>query len=255
MIAVRVPLILATAVLLFAAVAACSSGDEADEADAVAGGAAAAAAQDESGPYTLTQAPEANIELTSTKFNRIRRIPVQYTCTKESKYSTRTGTTTHGQEWSPPLAWASVPEGTRSIAIIMDDPDVSIEFEDRSEPWVHWVIWGLTPDATELAEQVPTTTEVSSLGATVRQGVNDYGTIGYSGPCPVAPKKGEVKDIWGQVSHAAAPHKYSFKIYALDIELDLPAGSTKNDLLRAMDGHILGMGALDGEYVPQHKGL
>ena len=143
-----------------------------------------------SGPYTLTQVPEANIELTSTKFNTIRRIPVEYTCTKESKYNTSTGTTTHGQEWSPPLAWDSVPEGTKSIAIIMDDPDVSI-----------------------------------------------------------------VKDIWGQVSHATAPHEYSFKIYALDIEVDLAAGSSKNDLLRAMDGHILGIGEIKGEYVPQHKGL
>ena len=254
MIVVRVPLILATIVLLFAVVAACSSGDGADEADTEAG-AAAATAPDESGPYTLTQVPEANIELTSTKFNTIRRIPVEYTCTKESKYKTRTGTTTHGQEWSPPLAWDSVPEGTKSIAIIMDDPDVSIEFEDRTEPWVHWVIWGLPPDVTELAEQVPTTTEVLSLGPSVRQGVNSYGTIGYSGPCPVAPKTGEVKDIWGQVSHATAPHEYSFKIYALDIEVDLAAGSSKNDLLRAMDRHILGIGEIKGEYVPQHKGL
>ena len=95
--------------------------------------------------------------------------------------------------------------------------------------WVHWVIFGLPPTVAELAENVPTT---ETLANGERQGMNDFKLIGYGGPCPPAGR----------------PHRYFFKLYALDAEIPLKARATKKDLLRAMEGHILAEGQLMGKF-------
>jgi Raf kinase inhibitor-like YbhB/YbcL family protein len=149
------------------------------------------------------------IQLTGSAFLEGAPIPGKYTC--------------DGQDISPPLKWKNVPQGTRSIALICDDPDAPVG------TWVHWVLYGLPGSVTELPEGVPNTTNLPN-GA--KQGLNDFGRIGYGGPCP--PGK--------------SAHRYFFKLYALDTELSLPPKATKKDLLRAMEGHILAEGQLMGTY-------
>lgn len=150
-----------------------------------------------------------SIELTSTAFQPGATIPKQYTG--------------DGADHSPPLRWSEPPAGTRSLALICDDPDAP-----RGN-WVHWVLFNLPGQTQELAEGVPTT---ETLGNGAKQGKNDFGKIGYGGP---APPKGK-------------PHRYFFKLYALDGSVDLPAGATKAQLVEAMKGHILAEGQLVGHY-------
>ena len=102
-----------------------------------------------------------SIQLTSTAFPEGKPIPEKYTC--------------DGADVSPPLKWANVPDGTKSIALISDDPDAPVG------TWVHWVIYNIPPEATELAEGIPKS-EVLTNGAT--QGMTDFKRIGYGGPCP-----------------------------------------------------------------------
>ena len=149
-----------------------------------------------------------DIKITSSAFEDGGLIPAKYTC--------------DGADVSPPLQWNKVPEGTKSIALICDDPDAPMG------TWVHWVIFGLPADIRELAEDVPPD---KTLPNGARQGTSDFGRIGYGGPCP-----------------PSGTHRYFFKIYALDRELDLPAGARKRDLLKAVEGHILGQGELVGKY-------
>jgi Raf kinase inhibitor-like YbhB/YbcL family protein len=238
----------------------CSSDGE-DETDAVA----PAAASDSAGPaaepgeYKLQQTFPLDIELTSTVFNRIRRIPIEYTCTDNEYYPTTGADIRYGQDKSPPLAWTGASAETVSFAIVVDDPDVAVDEErDPSEevvPFVHWVIWNIPATVTELDERVPTTTEVAAIGPDIRQGTNDFGGVGYGGPCPPP----NLTAIFGSQSgnydgeggglRKQSPHGYMFRVYALDAELDLPAGATKNELLKAMEGHVLSTGELKGEYV------
>ncbi|MER3473797.1 MAG: YbhB/YbcL family Raf kinase inhibitor-like protein [Armatimonadota bacterium] len=149
-----------------------------------------------------------DIRLTSTAFTEGGTIPRKYTC--------------DGADVSPPLAWDNVPEGTKSFALICDDPDAPMG------TWVHWVLFNLPADTRSLPEAVPPDKELPS-GA--RQGTNDFRKIGYGGPCP-----------------PRGTHRYYFKLYALDTLLDLPAGSSKAQLLKAMDGHVLAEGQLMGRY-------
>jgi Raf kinase inhibitor-like YbhB/YbcL family protein len=151
------------------------------------------------------------IKITSSVFEEDGLIPPKYTC--------------DGADISPPLQWDAVPEGTNSIALISDDPDAPMG------TWVHWVIFGLPADTRELAENIPPD-EILPNGA--RQGLSDFGRIGYGGPCP-----------------PSGTHRYFFKIYALDTEIDLPAGANKRQLLKAVEGHILGQGQLIGKYKRQ----
>lgn len=153
--------------------------------------------------------PALKIQIASSGFADGRPIPDQYTCA--------------GPNLSPPLTWTNVPVDVKSFALIADDPDAP------GGTWVHWVIYNLPPTATALAENVP---PLPQLPDGARQGFNDFGQTGYSGPCPPSGK----------------PHRYVFKIYALDRTLDLSAGATKRQLLRAMDGHILAAGQLTGTY-------
>ena len=149
------------------------------------------------------------IELTSTAFQKSETIPKQYTG--------------DGVDQSPPLRWSEPPAGTKSLALICDDPDAP------RGTWVHWVLFNLPPQTRELEESVPTT---AALPSGAKQGKNDFGNIGYGGP---APPKGK-------------PHRYFFKLYALDVTLDLPSGATKAQLEAAMKGHILAEGQLMGTY-------
>jgi Raf kinase inhibitor-like YbhB/YbcL family protein len=149
------------------------------------------------------------IQLTSSAFTEGASIPVKHTC--------------DGQNSSPPLTWSSVPQGARTLALVADDPDAP------AGTWVHWVIYNIPATAAELPEGIPTTETISNGAA---QGANDFGRSGYGGPCP---PRGN-------------PHRYYFKLYALDAELSLKPGATKKDLLRAMEGHILAQGQLMGTY-------
>lgn len=148
------------------------------------------------------------IKMTSSAFKEGDIIPRKYTC--------------DGQDISPPLAWESVPDATKSLALISDDPDAPMG------TWVHWVIFNLPPDAKELSENVPTQRELKN-GA--KQGTNDFRRIGYGGPCP-----------------PRGTHRYYFKLYALDTMIDISPGATKSQLLKAMEGHILAQGQLMGKY-------
>ena len=148
------------------------------------------------------------IKVTSTAFEEGGMIPKQYTC--------------DGTDVSPPLAWTSVPEGTKTIALICDDPDAPMG------TWVHWVLFNLPADVKELPENVQ---PQKSLETGAMQGTNDFRKIGYGGPCP-----------------PGGTHRYYFKLYALDSELNLQAGATKRELLKTMKGHILAEGQLMGRY-------
>ena len=128
-----------------------------------------------------------------------------------------------GEDRSPPLAWDEVPTETRSLALIADDPDAP------RGTYVHWVLFNLPADSIELAAGVPTRPELPS-GA--RQGLNDAGDVGYRGPCP---PRGN-------------PHRYVFRLYALDCALSLPPGINRSDLDAAMVGHILAEASLAGTY-------
>jgi len=153
-----------------------------------------------------------NIPVTSTAFAEGRPIPDKYTCS--------------GPNVSPVLRWGNAPAGTKSFALIADDPDAPVG------TWVHWVLYDLPPATMSLAENVPSSPELPDGS---KQGVNDFGQPGYGGPCPPPGK----------------PHRYFFKIYALDIMLNLKSGATKKELLKAMDGHVLAEGQLMGTYQRQ----
>jgi Raf kinase inhibitor-like YbhB/YbcL family protein len=158
---------------------------------------------------TNTGARSAEIRLTSGAFEHGGRIPYGHTC--------------EGDDLSPPLQWTEAPVETRSYALVCDDPDAP------RGTWIHWVLYNLTGESVELAPGVPSVPELPS-GA--RQGRNDSGDIGYSGPCPPPGK----------------PHRYYFRLYALDIMLNLPYGVSKAELERAMEQHILAQGTLMGTY-------
>ena len=128
-----------------------------------------------------------------------------------------------GVNTSPPLAWSGVPAEAKSLALICDDPDAP------KKTWVHWVVYGLPPGTLMLAEGIPTT---PTLPDGSKQGTNDSGGTGYDGPYP---PKGK-------------PHRYFFKLFALDAEVTLPPAAAKADLLAAMNGHILAAAELVGTY-------
>jgi len=148
------------------------------------------------------------MEIKSSAFKEGEIIPGKYTC--------------DNIDISPPLEWSEVPDGTRTFALISDDPDAPMG------TWVHWVLFNLPANILELSENTPKL-EVLKNGA--RQGINDFGKIGYGGPCP-----------------PGGTHRYYFKIYALDKELESKPGITKKELLKAMEGHILAEAQLMGRY-------
>ncbi len=132
-----------------------------------------------------------------------------------------------GEDASPQLSWSGVPESAKELALIVDDPDAPV-----AEPWVHWVIYKIPSGATGLPENVAkTATPAAPAGAL--QGRNSWKNIGYGGPAP-------------PLGHGV--HHYHFKLYALDAGLVVSSGLTKNQLLSAMEGHILAQGELVGTY-------
>jgi len=131
--------------------------------------------------------------------------------------------TADGDNVSPPLRWVDVPYGTRSIALVCEDPDAP------RGTFVHWVIFNMDPEKRELPRGVPAS---GKLAYGILQGTNDFGKIGYGGP---APPKG-------------TSHRYFFKIYAVDRMLDLEPGCTRDQLTKAMEGHILAEGEIMGSY-------
>ena len=150
-----------------------------------------------------------DIAVSSSAFSEGSSIPMRHTC--------------DGEDVSPPLSWSGAPSGTRSLALISDDPDAG--------SFVHWILYGIPADVAGLPESM-TTGGVALIGA--KSGTNDFGKTGYGGPCP-----------------PSGSHRYVFKVYALDAELNLESGVTKNELLEAMSGHILSDGQLTGTYQRQ----
>jgi Raf kinase inhibitor-like YbhB/YbcL family protein len=148
------------------------------------------------------------LQLTSPAFEEGGLIPQKFSC--------------DGQDVSPPLYWKGVPDGTRSLALICDDPDAPVG------TWVHWVLFNLPAETTSLPEAVP---ENETLENGARHGLNSWRRPGYGGPCP-----------------PGGTHRYFFKLYALDTNLDLSAGTGKEDLLKEMEGHILAEVRLMGRY-------
>ena len=144
----------------------------------------------------------------STMFRHGEAIPAVYTC--------------EGRDVSPPLAWTEPPAGTKSLALISDDPDAP------GKTWVHWIVYNLPPATRQLPEAFPDDEEWSDG---TRQGMTDFGRVGYGGPCP-----------------PSGTHRYFFKLYALDVALSLPAGAAKPQLEGAMQAHVLAEAQLMGTY-------
>jgi Raf kinase inhibitor-like YbhB/YbcL family protein len=147
-------------------------------------------------------------ELTSTTFAPGEPIPRQYTC--------------DGDDISPPLQWGDPHEGAQSFALICDDPDAP------GGTWVHWVLYNLPAGTRGLPEAVLPDGDLPDGG---RHGKNSWRRLGYGGPCP-----------------PSGTHRYYFKLYALDTVLDLDAGASKEQLLQAMEGHILAQAEVMGIY-------
>jgi Raf kinase inhibitor-like YbhB/YbcL family protein len=120
------------------------------------------------------------------------------------------------------LHWSDVPTETKSLALIADDPDAPMG------TWVHWVAWNIPANARALEEDVP---QRDTLPNGMKQGTTDFRRIGYGGPCP-----------------PSGTHRYFFKLYVLDTALNLPPSTTKKDLEKAMQGHILKQAELMGKY-------
>jgi Raf kinase inhibitor-like YbhB/YbcL family protein len=162
------------------------------------------------------------IQLRSSAFADGGMIPRTFTC--------------DGSDRSPPLEWSGVPAPARSLALFCDDPDAPLG------TWSHWVVFNLPPQATALNEGVPPEETIAPAAAEMpgsadgklpkaRQGTNDFGKIGYGGPCP-----------------PGGTHRYFFRLYALDIPLDLGSSATRSQVLKTIEGHILAEGRLMGKY-------
>ncbi|MEM2690405.1 MAG: YbhB/YbcL family Raf kinase inhibitor-like protein [Nitrososphaerota archaeon] len=147
--------------------------------------------------------------LESPAFGDGERIPEKYTC--------------DGLDISPPLQWRDYPPETRSFILIMEDPDAP------GGTFTHWIIYNMPADANRLEEGVK---PLEELSGGIMQGVNDFGRIGYGGPCPPPGK----------------PHRYIFKLYALDTRLELGPAASLEDILKLMSGHVLAEATLTGIY-------
>ena len=157
------------------------------------------------------------LTMTSPDFEHARSIPMRHTC--------------EGKDVSPALVWSKLPAGTKSLVLIVDDPDAP----DPKAPkmtWVHWVLYDIPPTAQRLAAGVAP----DRLPKGTRQGLNDWKRTGYGGPCPPIGR-----------------HRYFFKLYALDAPLGDLGQPTKGDVEKAMQGHVLGQATLLGTYEKQKR--
>jgi Raf kinase inhibitor-like YbhB/YbcL family protein len=154
------------------------------------------------------------MDLASKAFDEGGTIPSVYTC--------------DGENISPPLHWSNAPEGTRSFVLIVNDPDAPVG------DWVHWVLYNLPGDFTELNERIPSK---ETLPSGALQGRNDFKKIGYGGPCP-----------------PSGVHRYYFRLFALSSTLSLTPGATRKDVQHAMQGHTIGEAVLMGKYQRKKQG-
>ncbi len=150
-----------------------------------------------------------SVAVNSPSFRQGESIPDRFTC--------------HGANVSPALSWDALPAKTKSLVLVVSDPDALLG------AYVHWVLYDLPPSPGMLPENIPHQ-EVLPDGA--KQGLNGNGSIGYTGPCP--PGK--------------SPHHYVFKLYALDAALGAPLGAGKKQIVKAMEGHVLAAGQLTATY-------
>lgn len=153
-----------------------------------------------------------SMEITSSKFDHNGEIPKIYTC--------------EGQNFSPPLSWSGIPNNAKSLVLIVEDPDAP----DPRAPkmtWVHWVLYNLPVDINELAESL----SANILPEGTKEGLNDWKSTGYGGPCPPIGK-----------------HRYYFKLYALDVVLDDLQLPSKGKLINAMSEHVITEAQLIGKY-------
>jgi len=157
---------------------------------------------------TLTKSL-ARFVITSPAFKSGEIIPKRYTC--------------DGIDVSPPLSWSGFPAGTKSFVLIVEDPDAP------GGIFTHWIVYNISSKITSLPEKVK---RVERLGNGILQGLNSFGKIGYNGPCPPHGSK----------------HRYYFRIYALDCYIDLPPGATREEILKAIEGHVIGEAELLGYY-------
>ena len=151
----------------------------------------------------------ATIDVTSSAFEKSGLLP---------RWATVEGAA--AEPMPPPIAWRNIPPGTRSVALVCEDPDAPLP-----EPFVHWLVWGVPPTATEINDSL------LAAGEPVRQGTNSMLRAGFT---PAAPPRGHGR------------HHYHFQVFALDEEITLPAGSGRGALLDAMRGHVLAFGDLVG---------
>ena len=183
---------------------------------------AAEAPSDEKAPTATTFSPTettmpsiptpAMLELTSAAFEDGQAIPVRYAC--------------HGENISPPLTWTNSPEGTKSFVLVMDDPDA---VNVVGFVWDHWLLFNLSVDNLSLKEAISQDGEFPSGSL---EGMNSGSRLGYGGPCPPS---GET-------------HDYVFTMYAIDAIIELEQGVSKEDILQAIEGHVLAKGQLVGRY-------
>lgn len=153
------------------------------------------------------------LAFTSSPFSPSESIPTEFTC--------------EGADVSPSLEWAHVPDGTEGLALIVDDPDAP------GQTFTHWVLFNIPGDQRSLPRDVDVDSHFADADPTPREGVNDFNDVGYSGPCP-PPGHG--------------PHRYFFRLYALDTVLDLERGAPKAQVMDVMNGHILDETDLVGTY-------
>lgn len=152
------------------------------------------------------------LSLTSAAFSHNGEIPADYTC--------------EGEDTSPQLEWSGLPDGTLSLALIVDDPDAP-DPKAPKRTWVHWVLYNIPPATSGLDKGVTP----SHLPDGTLEGTNDWNRTGYGGPCPPVGR-----------------HRYFFKLYALDTELNELPSPTKAQLLKVMEGHVLEKVELLGTY-------
>ena len=154
------------------------------------------------------------MDLASKAFEEGGTIPAKYTC--------------DGENVSPPLRWSNTPQNTKSFVLLVNDPDAPVG------DWVHWVLYDLPGDFTELNEGIPSN---ETLPSGAMQGRNDFKKIGYGGPCP-----------------PSGTHRYYFRLYALDSKLSLKPGATRKEVQRAMNGHTTGEAVLMGKCQSRKQG-
>ena len=149
------------------------------------------------------------MKITSSAFKYEGMIPAKFTC--------------DGDDINHDLTWSDVPAGTQTLALINDDPDAPVGL------WVHWILYNVPAGSKGLPEGVVKSARILEDGT--MQGINSWGRIGYGGPCP-----------------PSGTHRYFFKLYALDAKLDLDPGAKKDQVEKAMKGHILAEAVLMGKY-------